>query len=493
MKVIAYARVSSREQSQNSNALEQQVERLKAAGASEVFIDVESGWKNNERPNLNRVMDMVQNKQVSQVIVTRLDRLSRKGLQSFQIFEVFLKAGVTLKALDEPFDLTTAAGRAMAGQLVVFAQLHSDQKAESIQHGWEHLRDRKIAVNPPFGYCKVSEHHELDHTPFLCLIDGQREMSKADIAREIVDAFLSQKSLRLALREINTRYGIQTFANNNKAGQAKKGGRVAQGMFRFSPGGLSNWLTNPVLRGHLPYLRRSGDRSQLHLDTHPQHRLISEMEFREIENIINHNKQVRGYGSTALKYPLSGLVFCGECRASCYSVSGANNYHKAKRLGIKPDRNYYFQCKNWTVRSCSQKKMIRMEVVETAVIEALIKKADEIADIAESSGVQENPDTPEIQKLSNQLFQLQEINRISPNDAIKTAIAQVENQITKLRYSLSEKQGENVVSRELLLWAFSDPDLWKDASVEDKKRVYRELVESVVILEGNVTSVNLKI
>jgi site-specific DNA recombinase len=495
MKVIGYARVSSREQSQNSNALEQQIERLKTAGASEIFVDVESGWKNSDRPNLNKVLALVQSKQVSQVVVTRLDRLSRKGLQSFQIFELFLKSGVTLKALDEPFDLTTAAGRAMAGQLVVFAQLHSDQKAEAVQHGWEHLRDSKIAVNPPFGYCKVNNRHELDRTPFLCLVETQEELSKADIARDIVNAFLSKKTLRLALREINTRYGIQTFAHNNKAGEKKKGGRVAQGVFKFSTSGLSNWLTNPVLRGHLPYLRKKkdSDRSQIHLDTHPDHRLISDAEFREIENILAHNKQVRGYGSTALKYPLSGLVFCGECRSSCYSVSGANNYHKAKKLGVKPDMNYYFQCKNWTARSCTQKTLIRMEVAEAAVIDALVQKAGEIADIAEISGLQESPDTPEIQKLSSQLFQLQEINKINPNEAIKTAIAQLENQITQLRYSLSEKQDIDVVSRELLLWAFSDKELWKNATNEDKQRVYRELVEAVIVKNGQVTEVKLKI
>lgn len=494
MKTYGYARVSSREQSQNSNALEQQIERLKAAGASEILIDVESAWKGKQRPNLDKLMAMVRSHHIDEVVVTRLDRLSRQGLKSFQIFEEFLSAGVILRALDEPFDLTTAAGRAMAGQLVVFAQFHSDQKAESIIHGWEHLRERKIAVNPPFGYCKVNDHHELDHTLFLCLIDGQQEFSKADIARDIVNAFLERKTLRLALREINTRYGIQTFAHNNKAGEKKKGGRVAQGVFKFSPAGLRNWLLNPVLRGHLPYLRRDSDRLQIHYDTHPDHKLISDAEFREIESILAHNQQVRGYGSTALKYPCSGLVFCAECRASCYSLSGANNYHKAKKLGIPPDLNYYFQCKNWALRSCNNKKVIRMEVVEAAVINALIQKAAQITAVAQTvTKPTIEPESPEMQKLQSQLFQLQQVNAIAPNDAIKTAMAQIESQITQLRYSLSKSQEINTASHELLLWAFSDPELWMNASNDDKKRVYRELVEAVVVQDAQVVEVRLKI
>ncbi|MGB3208292.1 MAG: fdxN element excision recombinase XisF [Crinalium sp.] len=489
MRILGYARVSSREQSENSNALDQQCERLKAAGASEILIDVESGWKSKHRPNLDKLMAMVRSHSVEEVIVTRLDRLSRQGLKSFQIFQEFLDAGVVLRALDEPFDLTTAAGRAMAGQLVVFAQFHSDQKAESVKAGWKHLRDRKIAVNPPFGYIKLDNYHQLDHRPFLCLIDGQREMSKAAIAREIVDAFLSKKTLRLTLREINERYGIRTFAHNKSDGK-RLGGRVAHEMFRFSPSGLKNWLTNPVLQGHLPYLRKESDRSQIHYNTHPDQRLITDEEFRQIESIINHNKQVRGYGSTALKYPCSGLVFCAECRSACYSLSGANNYHKAKKLGIEPDRNYYFQCKNWRLRACSNKSVIRMEVVENAVVNALTQRASAIANIALTNPVS-HPDSPEIQQLQSQLLSMKSIPGNNP--AIKSAISEIESQITQLRYSLSQNQNQDSVSRDLLLWAFSNPDCWHDASYEDKKRVYRELVEKVIVKNGQVVEVKLKV
>jgi|JFJP01.1.fsa_nt_gi Site-specific recombinases, DNA invertase Pin homologs len=486
--IIGYARVSSTEQAVNSNALEQQIERLRSAGASEILIDIESGWKSKVRPNLDKLMEMVRSHQIDEVIVTRIDRLSRKGLQSFKIFEDFLTAGVALRALDEPFDLTTAAGRAMAGQLVVFAQFHSDQKAESVKAGWQHLRDKKIAVNSPFGYCKVDNQHRLDYEPFLCLIDGQREMSRASIAREIIEAFLSKKTLRLALREINERYGIQTFAHNNSAGK-KLGGRVAHYMFRFSPGGLSNWLTNPVLRGHTSYLRNKKD-NEIHYNTHPEHRLISEDEFNQIESILSHNKQVRGYGSTALKYPCSGLVFCGECRSACYSVTGAKNYHKAKRLGIPIERLYYFQCKNWRTRGCQNKTLIRMEIVEDAVIDALVSRAESITNLAQSNS--DSPlDSPELQQLQSQLQQLKSIPGNNPT--IHTAIQQLQNQITQLRYSLSQSQNQDSVSRDLLLWIFGERECWKGMNDEDKKRVYRELVDRVVIKDGQVTSVKLKI
>ncbi len=50
-EVLGYARVSSREQALHSKALEQQIERLKAAGATLIVYEVQKGKKDN-RPGL---------------------------------------------------------------------------------------------------------------------------------------------------------------------------------------------------------------------------------------------------------------------------------------------------------------------------------------------------------------------------------------------------------------------------------------------------------
>ena len=491
MRIAGYARVSSREQATDSSALAQQIDRLKTAGATEVFVDIESGWKNNPRPQLEEMMAQVRSRQISQVVVTRLDRLSRQGLKSFQILEEFLNVGVALRALDEPFDLTTAAGRAMAGQLIVFAQFHSDQKAESIKAGWDHLRKKKIAVHPPFGYLKFEEAHLLDRRPFLCLLDGRREMSRAAIAREIVEAFLRQKSLRLALREINERYGIKIFAHNDRTGK-RLAGRIAHDLFRFSPAGLQNWLTNPVLRGHLIYLRGT-DREQIFYDTHTEDRLISEEESREIDRILRFNRRVRGFGSTKLKYPCSGLVFCAECRSACYSISGAKNYQRAKRLGIPIERNYYFQCKNWSSRSCSNKKTIRMDVVENAVVAELVMRAESIASLVEAEPANVEQESEQIRDLRKQIDGLRSIGK---NPAIENAIAEIERQISQLVLSQKSEATNNIewgLHRDLIVQVCSDPQLWLQADVADRQKVYRELVERILVFDGEVVEVVLKI
>ena len=472
---IGYARVSSREQSENSHALEQQIERLQLAGAGQVLVDIESGWAATARPNLQKLLDMVESKAVTEVVVTRIDRLSRRGLQSFQIFDLFLRSGVVLRALDEPFDLTTAAGRAMAGQLTVFAQLHSDQKAESVKAGWKHLRSRGVAVNPPFGYRKEGDRHALDHVPFLCLIEGRTERSRAQIAREIVDAFLTARSLGGCLRIINERYGLRTFAHYRK-----KGGRVAREMFRFSRCGLRIWLTNPVLQGHVCYLRKRGTPEILH-DRHEP--IVTPTEAAEILDILKFNRIHRGY-SGKMRNPLSGLVVCGECRSTCYSTTGCNNAHRVKYGEAKTYITYY-QCKNWRQRACAQKRTIQAQKIEAEVISALVRRAEVIA--TQVALPLEQPEPLELQDLRNQL---QSLKLLRSNPAIDRAIEDIQGQIVAWERSL-QLTVEIQNDRAELLMVFENPEYWQSLTNDEKIQVFRDLIKEIIIKDGLIQDIIL--
>ncbi|MGB7249075.1 MAG: recombinase family protein, partial [Phormidesmis sp.] len=314
-RIIGYARVSSREQAENSHALEQQVARLRAAGAEDVITDVQSGSKAN-RAGLQQIMQLVEEQRIEEVIITRLDRLARSIVTTKKVIDLFRRQEVNLRALDDALDLKTSAGRLHINIISVFAEAEADLLSERVQHGWQNLRDRKVAMNPPFGYIKVDDRFALDHTPFLCLLDDQHMYTKAEVARWCIEAFFQAKSLRGAIRLINERYGIRTFAN-----PAGTTGRTARGVFRWSPTGYRGWLTSPVLCGHTCYRRKVKGQRRLqqdwdvHYNTHPQQRLLSDVEAVDIATILKLNRQHRGYGAESKpKYPLSGLVYCAECR-----------------------------------------------------------------------------------------------------------------------------------------------------------------------------------
>lgn len=354
---------------------------------------------------------------------------------------------------------------------------HALQKAESIRAGWKHLRSRGLAVNPPFGYWKVGDSHQPDDRPFLCLLDTHEERSRGQIAREIIDTFLQVKSLGATLKEINLKYGIYTFAHHRE-----KGGRVAREMFRFSKGGLRMWLTNPVLRGHIRYLRRS--ENQILYDRHPA--LMEESEYQQIEQILEFNRQHRGY-SGKMRNPLSGLVVCGQCRSTCYTTTGATNYSRAQRTGEPLTYQTYYQCKNWRTRACINKPVVRDAVCESAAIVALMERAEVLAN--EVSRPLEQPEPVELLELRKQLDNLR---LMGSNPAIQRAIVDIEAQVISMERGLS-LSSEVEADRYELLSAFQEFDYWESLEFETKRQLYRDLIKEIVILQGEVVQVVLRI
>lgn len=72
-KVIGYARV---QRTADPEDLAQQIEKLKEAGATEIMFDVASG-KQPDRPQFNKLLEMLEQSEVKEIIVTDIIRLSR--------------------------------------------------------------------------------------------------------------------------------------------------------------------------------------------------------------------------------------------------------------------------------------------------------------------------------------------------------------------------------------------------------------------------------
>ncbi|MEB3353456.1 MAG: recombinase family protein, partial [Cyanobacteriota bacterium] len=87
MRVVGYARLSTQEQAEGQ-ALEQQIDRLRKAGATAVIQDLDSGAKDH-REGFTRLLELVRTRQVDRVIATRLDRLSRRAATTCELADLF--------------------------------------------------------------------------------------------------------------------------------------------------------------------------------------------------------------------------------------------------------------------------------------------------------------------------------------------------------------------------------------------------------------------
>ena len=481
---LGYARVSSDEQARG-HSIDNQIARLRANGCTHIWEDTESAYKKGVvRLDFEAMIAHIQTGAArgKRLCVTDFDRLARNELRSFWVFELLEEHNIKLVSLDQPYiDLSDPDGRFMAGQQVIQARAYSARLSRRVKQGHQHHRDRNAAYYPPFAYKKVEERFELDHAPFLCLLSGKTEMSRAEIGRDIVEIFLKSRSLRKSLRTINDKYGLRSFAGKGK------GNKQARGRFHFHPSSFTSWMNNPILRGHIAY-GRSGQQRQPHkhlwdvrYNIHPDHRLISDEEYKQIEEILDWNAQHRGFQFKAdTIHPLSGLIYCGECSGRCRIIN-------FKSRTIPDQRTYSYQCDTYHMKACSQKTSVRESLLEAALIEALTQRAEEIATLAKLP-----PSTllsPELQALRSELA----FYEAAPGNRAAAIIEDLKRQIEEVRHQSNQHSQVDQANRELLLRCFSDCLYWKTLLDEEKRNLYRALVDRVVMRDGQVESVSLKI
>ncbi|MBP0015298.1 MAG: recombinase family protein [Roseofilum sp. SID3] len=458
MTIVGYARISSREQIEDSQALEQQCDRLKKAGSEKLYVDVESGSKDN-RPQFNSMMEGVSKGHIKKIIITRLDRLTRSLPTLRKTIDKIEKNGCHLQALDDSIETGTAAGRFQINMLGALAEMEVDRLSERTKHGWKYLRSQRRAIKSPFGYRVEYGTHVLDTEPFIGLIETREVFSKSDLAQEVIQVFFKLKSIRAMVHHMNSKYGVHSFSKNNKG-------------LNFTPNGFCYWFRNPVIRGHTYYPVTQ----EIFHDTHEK--ILSEEEYRDVQKILYFNN--RSKRSHSWKNDCVGLVYCKRCQSKCVT----------KHSYMKQGEYIYFQCRVYfSQKTCENKKMIRIEKIREAITVALSQKSLEIALIAESEETNQPTTSPKIQEMENQLTSLTKIP--GNNSAIQEAIAQIQNQIEAERFLLLETKEESA-SREMLLQAFSDPMFYLKVDEEERGRLFRELVDKVFIDEGEVVEVKLK-
>ena len=99
---VGYARVSSKSQA-DTDALNQQTERLRKAGAEEILTDIQSGREDSRR-NYKKLLKLVKSGIATEIITTRLDRLGRNAIEIHRAIELFRKHEVKFTNLDMPLD-----------------------------------------------------------------------------------------------------------------------------------------------------------------------------------------------------------------------------------------------------------------------------------------------------------------------------------------------------------------------------------------------------
>ena len=131
---IGYARVSTEDQ-----RLDRQEDALKEFGCERIFFEKASGMK-DDRPELAAMMAML--REGDQVVVVKLDRISRSTKHLIELSEKFEKMGVDFVSLGDSIDTSTPMGRFYFKLMASIAELERDIIAERTKDGLKAARAR---------------------------------------------------------------------------------------------------------------------------------------------------------------------------------------------------------------------------------------------------------------------------------------------------------------------------------------------------------------
>ena len=188
-----YSRVSTNDQqtlAMQSRAMREYVARRGWTVALQVR-EVNSGAVRREARE--KLLEAARRREIDVVLVWRLDRWGRSVTDLLATLQELEHLGVGFVSLTEALDLTTPAGRAMAGLLAIFAEFEREILRERTRAGLAHARENgKRLGRPATAVIHAAEIRKLHRAA----------VSKSEIARRLQ---IGRTSVRRILAGIPTR------------------------------------------------------------------------------------------------------------------------------------------------------------------------------------------------------------------------------------------------------------------------------------------------
>src|SRR6516225_6446887 len=144
-----YARVSSNDQ--QTLAMQSRAMREYAARRGWIIaVNVrEVGSGAAKREAREKLLEAARRREIDVVLVWRLDRWGRSVTDLLATLQELEHLGVGFVSLTEALDLTTPAGRAMAGLLAIFAEFEREILRERTRAGLAHARQNGQKLGRP--------------------------------------------------------------------------------------------------------------------------------------------------------------------------------------------------------------------------------------------------------------------------------------------------------------------------------------------------------
>lgn len=219
-----YVRVSTEEQATNGFSIRAQIEKLesfckiKEWEIYDIYIDEGISGKNiNERPSLIRLIDDIKNSKVHNVLVYKIDRLTRSTKDLIDLIELFNNHNCSFNSLTESIDTLSSTGRMFIKIIGIFAEFERETIAERVKFGLERKVKEGYTIaskNISFGYIKNKgekiqkidqEKSKIVKEIFELFLKGFNYSKIAKIIndKKIINKKFNYKNIKLILTNVN--------------------------------------------------------------------------------------------------------------------------------------------------------------------------------------------------------------------------------------------------------------------------------------------------
>lgn len=348
-----------------------------------IYSDKGYSGKDTKRPAFKEMMEDIKSGVIDQVIVYKLDRISRNVVDFVQMHETFTKYGASFISCKEGFDSSNQLGRLLMMMLISFAQFERESIQQRVKDSYYSRGSKGFYMGGSLPYGFKKEKTIIDGINTSQLIPDEEE---AKIVIELYERYaLTDISLGKLSKDLNNR-GIKS--SNGVSWDSGKISRMLRNplyvranidiyiYYQHKKCNMNNPMEDYIgTNGCYIYGKReANERKYTNVEDHhvtlaPHEGLIDSDIWLTVQYKLDSNTQIRNSGTGKHTF-LTGLLKCGKCG---YAVCVAGGY--------KGDR--YLSCRGKSnLKVCDGLgKPIRAGEIESVVETELIKKVQELRGI----------------------------------------------------------------------------------------------------------------
>lgn len=479
MRVAAYIRVSTDEQVDKGNSLNEQKERLTAycvsKGWSPPVLYVDDGYsaKNLKRPGMQKMILDIESNKLDVVLTAKLDRLCRNLLELLQLIKLLEDHNCNYISSSEGFDTTTAAGKMVLQILGAFAEFERGRISERVKDNMISLakNTNKALGKTCYGYN---------------VVDGQFIINE-----------LEAENVRYMFELAKEGHGPRKIAQFlNEKGMTTRRGKP------WDQTNVKRLIKNKTLTGTFEYNKRNGTKDKLEfrdknewiIKQNNHEPIINKDDFERVQELLDSRSAARKHADSET-YLLTGLIRCKYCGGT---MKGSTS--RMKR-GTKTYEYFRYICASYVSGYGCKYHAIHRDKIESGIISLIQKIADGSSKNVKIVVSQSNELQDEIKSINNQLLKLDKKMQkhieayaddlITKND-LKTATNKTEAERDKLKQRLSEltkKQGSHENLKNNTINVLDDITGIDRAKAKKSLRTLIELIE----VQDNLIDITFKV